>query len=546
MRRDFSALAADRFDVLVIGGGIHGAFAAWEAALRGLRVALVERNDFASGTSANSLKIAHGGLRYLQRLDIGRMRRSSAERSTLIRLAPHLVRPLPFLVGTRGAGRESRIAYRAALTLNDLITWDRNRGLPAAVRLPPGRLLGRAECLGWFPGFDEPSLSGGALWYDGQIRHPERLVMGIVLAAAEAGTTVANYAEAVELRTENGRIAGALVADRLSGSSVAVRARAVINAAGPWADQVGPSPRGSAPRRHARAMNLVLRRHVADCAVGFRSRTGAAEDPINGGRRFLFCCPWRDHTLVGTSYNLDPGDRRPAAIEEITALLDEVNHACPALGLSMDEITFYHWGLVPLKDGMEPGRWNALAERSGIVEHTNAGMRGLVTATGPKLTTARQVAARAVEVAVGAAGIEAPSPDSRLPQGGGEQGDELADTVDSRLRELYGARSGVVAGVIGENPGWSEPLADGVPVRRGEVVYAVRAEMAQRLTDVVFRRTDLGTAGPPGPESLEAAARIMGDTLGWSPEQRRQEVAAVGAAYAPLPITAAAAAGRTR
>jgi glycerol-3-phosphate dehydrogenase len=171
-------------------------------------------------------------------------------------------------------------------------------------------------------------------------------------------------------------------------------------------------------------------------------------------------------------------------------------------------------------------------------------MRGLVTATGPKLTTARQVAVRAVEVAVGAAGIEAPSRDAPLPLGRGERGDELAETGDSRLRELYGARSDAVAGVIAENPGWSEPLGEGAAVRRGEVVYAVRVEMAQRLTDVVFRRTDLGTAGPPTPESLEAAARIMGDALGWSPEQRRQEVAAVIAAYAPLTVTAATV-GRT-
>lgn len=141
MRRDVSALGADPFDILIIGGGIHGAFAAWEASLRGLRAALVERDDFASGTSANSLKIAHGGLRYLQRLDFGRMRRSSAERSSLIRLAPHLVRPLPFLVATRGTGRESRTAFRTAFALNDLITWDRNRGLPPGARIPAGRLL---------------------------------------------------------------------------------------------------------------------------------------------------------------------------------------------------------------------------------------------------------------------------------------------------------------------------------------------------------------------------------------------------------------------
>lgn len=536
MRRDVSALGADPFDILIIGGGIHGAFAAWEASLRGLRAALVEREDFASGTSANSLKIAHGGLRYLQRLDFGRMRRSSAERSSLIRLAPHLVRPLPFLVATRGTGRESRTAFRTAFALNDLITWDRNRGLPPGARIPAGRLLGRAECLARFPGFDGRGLSGGALWYDGQILHTERLVMAVILAAAEAGAVVANYAEAVELRSENGRIAGALVADRLGGGSIAVRARAVVNAAGPWAEQIGSRMQRSAPRRYARAMNLVLRRQVADCAVGFRSRTSAAEDPINGGKRFLFCCPWRKHTLAGTAYTVDPGDRRPARMEEITAFLDEVNDACPALGFSADQVTFFHWGLVPLKDGREPGRWNALAERSQIVDHTAAGLRGLVTVIGPKLTTARQVAARAVAMAAGAVGNASRAP-RRPDRLGSSDGAGPAGEQDHRLNQLYGVHAAAVTTVIAERPIWSEPLAEGIPVRCGEVVYAVREEMAQRLTDIVFRRTELGSAGVPPAEALETAARIMGDALGWSPEQRQHELATVYSAYAPLRVT---------
>ena len=537
MRRDVSALGADPFDILIIGGGIHGAFAAWEASLRGLRAALVERDDFASGTSANSLKIAHGGLRYLQRLDFGRMRRSSAERSSLIRLAPHLVRPLPFLVATRGTGRESRTAFRTAFALNDLITWDRNRGLPPGARIPAGRLLGRAECLARFPGFDGRGLSGGALWYDGQILHTERLVMAVILAAAEAGAIVANYAEAVELRSENGRIAGALVADRLGGGSIAVRARAVVNAAGPWAEQIGSRMQRSAPRRYARAMNLVLRRQVADCAVGFRSRTSAAEDPINGGKRFLFCCPWRKHTLAGTAYTVDPGDRRPASMEEITAFLDEVNDACPALGFSADQVTFFHWGLVPLKDGREPGRWNALAERSQIVDHTAAGLRGLVTVIGPKLTTARQVAARAVAMAAGAVGKASRAPRRPDRLGSSEPGAGPAGEQDPRLHQLYGVHAGAVTTVMAERPGWSEPLAEGIPVRCGEIVYAVREEMAQRLTDIVFRRTELGSAGVPPAEALETAARIMGDALGWSPEQRQHELATVYSAYAPLRVT---------
>ncbi len=540
MKRDLDALAAEPFDVLVIGGGIHGAFAAWEASLRGLRVALVERGDFASGTSANSLKIAHGGLRYLQRLDFLRMRRSSAERATLLRLAPQLVRPLGFLVPTRGAGRDSRLAFTLGLGINDVVTWDRNRGLPADRAIPGGRLLSRAECLARFPGFASGSLSGGALWYDGQVLHPERLVISVLHAAVAAGATVANYAEARDLPVEQGKVTGAVIADRVGGASVRVRSRAVINAAGPGiaavAARVPPGP----PLRFARSLNLVIRGRVADCAIGVRSRRTRTEDPVNGGERFMFCCPWRDHTLVGTSYAIDRGDGAPARLEEIVSLLDEINEACPALGFSLDTVTFFHWGLTPLKAGLERGRPTAAAERPRMVEHGSDGARGLVSVIGPKFTTARRVAVQAVNIAAAAAGLPAghertheaslaPPDADRAPSGGSA----------ARLAEIYGPHSGAVAALLAERADWTTPLAADTPVRRGEAAYAVRSEMAFHLGDLVFRRTELGTAEPPSAEALAAAAAVMGEELGWSPEQEQREILAVRAAYVPLPFASA-------
>ena len=401
LTRDLAALAADPFDLLVIGGGIHGAFAAWDAALRGLRVALVERADFASGTSANSLKVAHGGLRYLQQLDLVRMRRSSVERSTLLRLAPHLVRPLPFLVGTYGLGRDGRIAFGAGFAINELVSWDRNRHLPAPARLPAARLLGRAECLERFGGFDRAGLSGGALWYDGQILHPERLVVAILRAAAAAGATLANYTEARDLLAEHGKVAGAIIADRLGGAEFPVRARAVVNAAGPWVPDVAGAARATEIVRFARSLNLVVRRQFADCAIGVRSRT--THDPVCGARRFMFCCPWRGHTLVGTSYTIDAGDRRPIGLEEIVALLDEINAACPPLELTLEDVSFFHWGFVPLKDGAEPGRPTAPAERPRILDHSAEGLRGLGVGDRAQVHHRAEGRGAAVDAAIGAA-----------------------------------------------------------------------------------------------------------------------------------------------
>ena len=173
MLRDPTALADREFDLVIAGAGSHGTFAAWDAAMRGLRVALVDRGDLVSGASSNSLKVAHGGLRYLQKLDFRRMRASAAERSTLLRLAPHLVRPLGFAVPTQGLGVDSKAALRAGLAVNDLVTWDRNAGLSGGSRIPGGRLLSRPRARELFPNFERP-LDGAALWYDCQIVHPAK------------------------------------------------------------------------------------------------------------------------------------------------------------------------------------------------------------------------------------------------------------------------------------------------------------------------------------------------------------------------------------
>jgi glycerol-3-phosphate dehydrogenase len=532
MRRDPAALADREFDLLVVGGGAHGAFAAWDAALRGLRVALVDRGDFGSGTSSNSLKVAHGGLRYLQTLNLGRMRASAAERSTLVRLAPHLVTPLAFVVPTRGLGADGPAAFRAGLALNDLLTWDRNAGLPAGSRIPGGRLLSRGEALALFAGFDA-GLSGAALWYDCQIRHPERLVTGVVEAAADAGAVVANYLAVRGTIVRGERVTGARAEDLLDGGTLEIRARTVLNAAGPWWTDLLPAGAGPPRPLLARGLNLVIRRRVAECAIGFRSRTAAAQDPVTGGRRYIFLCPWRDRTLLGTSYSVDPGARAPLRGEEIEALLAEFNTACPALSLAPEDVTFFHWGFVPLKSTMERGRSTAPSERPWILDHTAHGLAGLISVVGPKLTTARRVAEAAVDRVADRLGVrtdpcrthEAPlAPPGTIPAGAGAE----------RLVELYGPRATRVNALARSRAEWAEPLSDSGMIG-AEVVHAVRHEAAVRLADLVFRRSDLGTAGRPSADALAAAARLMAAELGWSPAQERAEMDLVRAAYAPLP-----------
>ncbi|MEO7985414.1 MAG: FAD-dependent oxidoreductase, partial [Gemmatimonadales bacterium] len=231
VRPELSALANSEFDMVVVGGGIGGAAVAWDAALRGLSVALVERADFGGATSAESLKVVHGGIRYLQHLDAARVRESSRERSALVRIAPHLVHPLPYVIPTYGYGARSRWLLGAGFGLLSALTADRNRGIAdSARRLPGPRLVSRREALGWFPDLESNGLTGAGVFWDGQLYNPPRLVWAFIRSAVRAGAVAVNECEVTALLRLNGRVAGVRVEDRLGGASFDVRARVVVNA----------------------------------------------------------------------------------------------------------------------------------------------------------------------------------------------------------------------------------------------------------------------------------------------------------------------------
>jgi glycerol-3-phosphate dehydrogenase len=476
LRRDLAALAAREWDVAVVGGGVHGAAVAWDAAQRGLAVALVEREDFGAGASWNSLKTIHGGMRYLQKLDLARLRQSARERSILLGIAPEIVRPLPFLVPTYGHGTTGREALALGLILNDWLTRDRNRGLPPERRIPEARTVSAAEALRLVPGLDPRGLTGAGLWHDAQARSTERLTIGLLHAASGAGAGPANHAEAVGLLRASGRVAGVAVRDALSGATHEVRAHMVVNAAGPWADDL--LERGGLRRARVpllRARNLVLRRpSPVPFAVGART-----------GGRYLFLVPWEGRAIVGTSY--EPAERVPS---DPLAFLDEAAAAFPWAAIARSEVAVVHEGLVPGQNGAA-----GLSTRSRLHDHeAEDGLPGLVSLQGVKYTTARAVAERAV------------------------------DLVARRLgRALPPCRTAVTS--LADARLLAPPLEEAT--RR-----AIRDEMALTLADAVLRRLDLGTAGPPPPRELDAVARVMAAALGWDDERQRCERAALARSYA--------------
>lgn len=546
MRRDLSHLATGDFDVVVVGGGVCGAAAAWDAAQRGLSVALVERGDFSSATSAESLKVVHGGIRYLQHLDVVRVRESSRERSALLRVAPHLVHPMPFVVPTYGHGMQGGEALAAAFGILSLLTADRNRGIPdPARRVPRAHLVSRRKVLEWFPALPRERLTGAGVFYDGQMYNPPRLVWAFVRSAGKAGAAAANYCEVTGFLRRDRRVTGVVVEDRLGGERFEVRGRVVINAAGPYADallaRTGVRPGGGAIP-FSRDMALVIRRPlVTDRALALQTRYHDPSAVLSRGRRHIFLVPWLGSTLIGVSSAIWRDD--PYALQvtdaEVDGFLEEINEADPTLQLTRSDVGLVMAGLLPIDQGNEADGNVSFGKRPLLVDNARQdGVEGLVTAIVNRYTIARGTAEEAVDLVVRKLGRGAPRSRTaasplygglvpRFDQLVGEVAAELPAGVPAgvaeRLAHNHGSAFGDVLRVARERSEWAR-VVPGSLVLRAEIVHAIRSEMACHLGDCVFRRTDLATTGDPGPEALEDAADIAAAELGWTPEQRAAEL----------------------
>jgi glycerol-3-phosphate dehydrogenase len=480
--RDLPRLAEREFDVLVAGGGIYGLTIAYDAAQRGLTVALVERGDFGAATSFNHLKTIHGGLRYLQSADFRRMRESNRERRAFGRIAPRFVAPLAFAMPTRSSLTRNPLAMRTALALDTIVGRDRNDGVDGSRHLPAGRVIAGADCRDLFDGAI-PSVTSAALWHDYQTTHGDRLTLSFAEAASRHGAELANYAEACAPIRHGGRIAGLRARDNLTGQEFEIRARVVVNALGPWGAMLLDGAGVPTGWPMLKAMNLVTSRSA---------RRAALVAPMRGGRS-LVMLPWQGRTLIGTSESLDErqADDQAAKRGEVDAFLGEINETFPALDLKASEITLVHRGIVPAVAGA--GRLTLLG-RSRIIDHSvDGGPPGLISIVGVKYTTARIVAERAVDDVFRNLG-RTPAPC------------RTADTV------LPGA-------------GLDDRDAP------DPVLHAIRHEMAQTLTDVVVRRTGLGAAGHPGETVANEIAGRMQTALAWSQERKQREVEALRSFY---------------
>jgi glycerol-3-phosphate dehydrogenase len=542
LQRNPAGLVDEEFDVLVIGAGAFGAAAARDAALRGLRTALIERSDFGGATSAECFKMVHGGIRYLQHADIPRLRASSHERSALLRIAPHLVQPLPIAIPTYGQGRRGRAFLAAGAAAYDLLTLDRNRGIrDRGRRIRRSRLLPRTRLLELFPHLRTPDLSGAVVFEDGQMYNPARLVLAFVSSAADAGASACNYVEAVKFLWRGPAVCGVRARDRLSGEEFDVRARLTLNAAGPWADYLQNDPqRFGAWRRlpfSRDAYFIVDRAPTSGYGVAVQGLSRDKDAVLGRATRHLFAVPWRDKTLIGVWHCLFPEfpDGAHVQPEELDVWMAELNSVYPALQLSPSEVTFANCGLVPFGETATQTELS-FGKESRLVDHRAAhGVPGLVSLVGIRFTTARADAARALDMLLQQMPHAPPAVDTaRLPLAGGDIDDFAAFEAQALLTKPPGVSAQSLRALLRNHGtryaqvlrGRETEVAPDTNTLLAEIRHAVDQEMAVKLEDVVMRRTELAAGSHPGRRALEAAAMEMAKHLRWSDSRMREELSA--------------------
>lgn len=517
---------------------------AWEAASRGLRVALLEKNDFGAGTSANSLRIVHGGLRYLQSMDILRARASAGERSTFLRIAPHLVTPIECVMPTLTSWKRGRTAMACGLAANAFLTLDRNWGLDRQRRLPAGGLISRRELAERAAGIDLSGATGGARWFDAVMLDPERLCLSFALSARNVGAAVFNHMEATEVLQHKGRVRGVLTRDNITRQIHEIRTKVVADCRGPWIGKASGSPptgQFADTGAYIKAVNLVLETPDLGCAVGFPARSKRGE-PITG--RLFFATPFHGATAVGTWYfeTREAPDETSLSDDELEIILRDVTRACPAWSPKRSSVTAVHIGLQPMDTNVRSASPAAI-DRPIIVGASNgSGMNGLWQLQTEKWTTARRLAEHVLNRISTIEEIRIrPSATRKRRLYGGEfeslevlaadanrsAGSTLSSEQVSRVVNRYGQQALDILARMRAEPSLAKSLPGSPQVIAAELTHALEHEMPETLEDLMLRRLGLGaTTCPPGP-AIDSAAAIMGEHFDWTTGQIQENKAAV-------------------
>ena len=532
-------LASEQFDLVVVGGGITGAGVALDAATRGYSVALVEKADFASGTSSRSSKLVHGGLRYLQNFDLGLVREALLERQLMVALAPHLVHPLPLVVAAFDGQRPDR-KLGAGLNLYDVMAVERLRDrrprrfrrgdVDGATEWSPDRhrVIDGDEVVRRVPALEQRAPTGGYLFYDCQT-DDSRLVLTVLGEAERFGAVMANGLTVTELVEEGGRARGVTVEDAASGDTFVIQAENVINATGVWADRLRPEElhdEAEVPRiAPSRGTHITLSSEDVPLVAG-------AIVPAGGGRS-IFALPWLGRTLIGTTdvdYDSDELDHIPPGEDDVAYLLDAANEYF-GTSLVPGDITGAYAGVRPLISTGDPKKSVDISRKAELYETSS----GMITITGGKLTTWRRMAKLAVDRMVERANDDAPCRTHEIPLGMAIAAEDLPriegvpEETYAMLAGRYGYAANDVLRVAAERGELAQPILPGMPDLLAEAAFSARREQAGSVADVLLRRTRLGLLASrelldDDAAAVRRVAQALGRERGWDEARVEREV----------------------
>jgi glycerol-3-phosphate dehydrogenase len=482
-----------------------------DAAMRGLKVLLLDKGDVGSGTSSWSTRLIHGGLRYLEHAEFGLVRESLHERETLLRIAPHLVRPLPLLIPVYKYSSRGRLLLKLGMTAYDVLSLGKT--------LPSHRMLSPQEALARAPGLGAQDLLGAALYYDAQVEFAERLVVENVLAAIESGARLVTYARVDKFIVQNERLMGVEFVDEFSGERESATAALIVNAAGPWVDEVLHND-DSATRLigGTKGSHLIVPPFsgAPEIAIYVEAKTD---------RRPFFVIPWNNNYLIGTTdlrYDDDPDDVRISE-NEIEYLLSSTNAVLPSAQLKRSDILYSYSGVRPLPFTNETDE-KSITRRHFIRAHPKH--QNLVSLVSGKLTTYRSLAEETVDLVFAKLGRKPPDcATAQLPLRA-PNAETSASPLLLRLNRIYGSGAATIMKLTSQTQALAEVFDGETGAIAAEVVYSFETEFARTLTDCLMRRTMVGLNSELGVGADEAAAKIAQEHLGWSAERARNEVRA--------------------
>ncbi len=529
--RDFSSIDSQAYDLIVIGGGINGAATARDAALRGLKTVLIDKGDFACGTTSWSSRLVHGGLRYLEYFEFNLVRESLAEREILLRSAPHLVHPLQLTIPIYAQGTRSYWEIWAGMVLYDLLSFDKT--------LLNHRMLPKGKLKQLFREVNPEGVQGAAQYYDGQVEYAERLCLEIVLSAQAAGADVLNYVKVTELVRQGNRITALSCKDELSEQTFAIATHdktIVVNTSGPWVDEVCDEVvegDRNAPLGDSHRIGGTKGSHIVVDAFPGAPEAAFYVEALSDNRPF-FILPFLGQYLIGTTDLRFEGDldRVKASNDEIDYLITETNKVFPSARLSRESVKFTYSGVRPLpyEKGKKPG---AVTRNHILYDHSREGVVNMVSLIGGKLTTHRRVGEEMVDWAYKRQGASKTAcqtrvqtlpgailpTDPRIAEATEAYCDRLSLPTLDHLFTLYGARTFGLLQLIDDAPELAEPIADGLPDIKAQVVYAVNSEMACTISDICRRRTMMSLQSAYGLSGLDVIVQTLKDHCGWSEQK---------------------------